>query len=473
MIPSSCSYLDITELLVNRSVANACNHGGGGRTSTASVHRATTFKGMNVLPGRLRSVAPSTANDLKLQTLEFDEKLHSAISFKLQGCIDAYFNGNTRGCLKLTEEILSYTWEKLNTGHWKDVHIAWRQLYSLASLLKALSLCVECVCLNEDASAANDDCMYKAAIKACDMGLLMGAPVLDNILSRLATAIHHQQSDAGTGEREVSKVDKEEVSPRKRRRLDNRIPDIDKNKEIIRTVNPSLEHFRSAYMQSKTPVVIHKGMDHWPAMTTRRWSIEYLHRVAGSRTVPIEIGARYTDENWSQSLMTVSEFISKYIDREETDSKDVGYLAQHQLFDQIPELKRDICVPDYCCLSDSDDDDDVDDVDINAWFGPRGTVSPLHHDPKHNCLAQVVGSKYIRLYSEEDSASVYPHEGHLLNNTSEVDVEHPDFEKYPLFATAPYLECILNPGEMLYIPPKCWHYVRSLDVSFSVSFWWS
>ncbi|XP_070531878.1 bifunctional peptidase and arginyl-hydroxylase JMJD5-like isoform X2 [Ptychodera flava] len=424
MIPSSCSYLDITELLVNRSVANACNHGGGGRTSTASVHRATTFKGMNVLPGRLRSVAPSTANDLKLQTLEFDEKLHSAISFKLQGCIDAYFNGNTRGCLKLTEEILSYTWEKLNTGHWKDVHIAWRQLYSLASLLKALSLCVECVCLNEDASAANDDCMYK-------------------------------------------------VSPRKRRRLDNRIPDIDKNKEIIRTVNPSLEHFRSAYMQSKTPVVIHKGMDHWPAMTTRRWSIEYLHRVAGSRTVPIEIGARYTDENWSQSLMTVSEFISKYIDREETDSKDVGYLAQHQLFDQIPELKRDICVPDYCCLSDSDDDDDVDDVDINAWFGPRGTVSPLHHDPKHNCLAQVVGSKYIRLYSEEDSASVYPHEGHLLNNTSEVDVEHPDFEKYPLFATAPYLECILNPGEMLYIPPKCWHYVRSLDVSFSVSFWWS
>lgn len=35
-----------------------------------------------------------------------------------------------------------------------------------------------------------------------------------------------------------------------------------------------------------------------------------------------------------------------------------------------------------------------------------------------------------------------------------VDVEHPDLEKYPLFAEAEYFECIVKPGEMLYIPPK-------------------
>ena len=112
-------------------------------------------------------------------------------------------------------------------------------------------------------------------------------------------------------------------------------------------------------------------------------------------------------------------------------------------------------------------------MQANAWFGPMNTVSPLHHDPHFNLLAQVVGYKYIRLYAPSSTARVYPHEGRLLANTSQVDVGHPDASRFPLFADAAYTECILGPGEMLYIPPGHWHYVRSLSVSFSVSFWWS
>lgn len=55
----------------------------------------------------------------------------------------------------------------------------------------------------------------------------------------------------------------------------------------------------------------------------------------------------------------------------------------------------------------------------------------------------------------------------------QVDVENPDLEKFPKFAEAPFLSCILSPGELLFIPVKYWHYVRALDLSFSVSFWWS
>ncbi|NWR96504.1 KDM8 demethylase, partial [Motacilla alba] len=226
---------------------------------------------------------------------------------------------------------------------------------------------------------------------------------------------------------------------------------------------PSLEHFRDNYLVPQRPVVLEGVMDHWPCM--KKWSVDYFCQVAGCRTVPVELGARYTDEEWSQQLMTVSDFISQYI----MDENNVGYLAQHQLFDQIPELKEDISIPDYCCLGEGEEDD----ITINAWFGPGGTISPLHQDPQQNFLAQVFGRKYIRLYSPQDSENLYPHESQILHNTSQVDVEDPDLVKFPNFTKAAFQSCILMPGQILFIPVKYWHYVRSLELSFSVSFWWS
>lgn len=81
----------------------------------------------------------------------------------------------------------------------------------------------------------------------------------------------------------------------------------------------------------------------------------------------------------------------------------------------MPELEKDIIVPDYCALLTTEDEEkglnlitvvygsmltyfffwfqgDCSEVIVNAWFGPCGTVSPLHNDPYHNLLAQVVGA---------------------------------------------------------------------------------
>lgn len=183
--------------------------------------------------------------------------------------------------------------------------------------------------------------------------------------------------------------------------------------------------------------------------------------------IPIELGSCYTQEDWGMKLVHFEEFVEKFIVKK---SDHVGYLAQHQLFDQIPELKKDICIPEYCCLSEAEDS--ACEPDINAWFGPAGTVSPLHYDPKHNLLCQVFGRKRVLLYPPKDSENLYPHETTMLFNTAQVDPYCPDYEMYPKFKSTHAIECHLYPGEMLYIPPKWWHHVRSLDTSFSVSFWW-
>jgi lysine-specific demethylase 8 len=83
----------------------------------------------------------------------------------------------------------------------------------------------------------------------------------------------------------------------------------------------------------------------------------------------------------------------------------------------------------------------------------------------------VVGSKYIRLYAPDQTPKLYANTHTLTSNTSQVDCENPDLTRFPLFSSAEYWECVLGEGATLYIPPGWWHYVRSLSVSFSVSFW--
>jgi [protein]-arginine 3-hydroxylase / protease len=198
----------------------------------------------------------------------------------------------------------------------------------------------------------------------------------------------------------------------------------------------------------------------------------------------------YLSDSWEQRVMSLGEFIETHIEAPprttETDGDgegvERGYLAQYQLFDQIPCLREDIQVPSYChALTAEDtlaphsefagDARTAEDPLISAWFGPAGTVSPLHNDPYHNILAQVVGRKYLRLYDMKLTGNMYPRDGFQCNNSS-VDIDDVDGERYPLFSTTSSFQCVLERGEMLYIPRHFWHYVRSLDVSFSVSFWY-
>jgi len=100
------------------------------------------------------------------------------------------------------------------------------------------------------------------------------------------------------------------------------------------------------------------------------------------------------------------------------------------------------------------------------WFGPAGTITPLHHDPVNLMFVQVYGRKVWKI--------IPPYYTHMLYNYrgvfSEVDCENPDYEKYPAFQKVPIIEVTLNPGDTIFIPVGWWHTVKSLDVSISMSF---
>ena len=393
--------------------------------------------------------------------------------------------------------IIDKMWETINCLDWTRVGLDFRCCFAYASLLKAI------IQLWSTLAITDSDKVFEiglTALKTLDLALLM-SPKLEptNCLAKVAKVVHKWLMDCSSGQRseqhtmtmsqkrkssdcdlscDETKIIRSEQKSGSEEDLDHfeySIPYFSnqpKNR-IKRVKDLSLDEFRDNYLLPKVPVIITDCMNDWPAMSDRKWSVDYIRRVAAYRTVPIEIGSKYTDEEWSQKLLTIKQFIRDFIINSEPDRR-TGYLAQHNLFDQIEEFMADISVPDYCSVIRDEETDNVCDVDINGWFGPSATVSPLHYDPKDNLLAQVFGQKYVRLYSDRTSPeSIYPNDCRLLFNTSRVDLENVDPVRFDKFLKLDdYHECVINSGEMLFIPHNYWHFVKSLSNSFSISFWW-
>ncbi|KAI4148572.1 MAG: hypothetical protein L6R39_002743 [Caloplaca ligustica] len=429
------------------------------------------------------------------------------------------------------DPLISLAHSKLHTFPFDAVPLCWRRLYTDASVAKAVALITQGLgnvqhagtshqqprerTLKRSAardenldSAGEDDGWVDGVVKILDMASIMaGAAGREDMIEELLSTLQHHldeyhQEVPAKKRREKADGSYDDCFPVARHLESAKIPNI--RYPVPSAICPSMLAFE-AHIKTGQPLLIRGALEHWPAMHERPWSRpSYLLRktFGGRRLIPVEIGRSYTDADWSQSIITIGEFMERYLlsDEEEeaaAGERKIGYLAQHDLFRQIPALRNDIATPDYCYIVPpplSEENNGMEDAGfgdqtpapqleealLNAWFGPAGTVSPLHTDPYHNILCQVVGKKYIRLYSPAQTAKLYPKGveggGVDMSNTSEVDAEAPaealDAE-FPLFGRAEYVETILGEGECLYIPVGWWHYVRSLTVSFSVSFWWN
>src|SRR5262249_24065340 len=97
-----------------------------------------------------------------------------------------------------------------------------------------------------------------------------------------------------------------------------------------------------------------------------------------------------------------------------------------------------------------------------VYIGPEGSFSRLHQDfwHTHAYLAHIQGKKRAILFSPEDSGFLYK---------GRDDAECPDLECFPLIQRATAYECVIEPGDLLFIPPGWWHQVRGLEKSITVS----
>ena len=232
---------------------------------------------------------------------------------------------------------------------------------------------------------------------------------------------------------------------------------------VARIDAPSPEVFEAEYVRRSRPVILRGAIDDWPA--TERWSLDRLAREHGDLRVlaaRLDRGAVVMDARRGLEHAPVT--LGAFLEALRGGARD-RYVST-PLAELPPTLARDAPLPPYC--------DGASWHDGNLWIGADGTTSGLHFDVADNFHAVVSGRKRFVLAPPRQSASLYPNGPlHGVPNGARVDLERPDFERFPRMRDASPVVAELGPGDLLYIPSMWWHQAHSDDVSISINLWWA
>jgi hypothetical protein len=223
----------------------------------------------------------------------------------------------------------------------------------------------------------------------------------------------------------------------------------------------SREEFFADYYFQNRPVIITGMVDHWPALA--KWSLDELRARFGAQLVEVQTG-RTRDRDYEINTLAHKETmpLARFVDMIATagssndfymtaNNGSVNRAALAGLWDDIGDL------PAYM--------DSGSASDGFLWVGPKGTLTPFHHDLTNNVMVQIVGRKRVLLVPAYD----YPNMYNYKHCYSEVNGGAVDFDRFPLLRKANVIDCEIGPGEILFLPVGWWHYVESLDVSITVS----
>jgi hypothetical protein len=223
------------------------------------------------------------------------------------------------------------------------------------------------------------------------------------------------------------------------------------------------DEFMQRYCIGNRPVVLTGLAADWPAL--KRWSPQFLKEQFGDVVVEIQAG-RNNDPDYERNKLNhrTSITMADLVDKVTTvgASNDFYLTANNEALrrPELAPLLRDIgSLPDVVDRSRLASES-------SFWFGPAGTITPLHHDTIMLFHTQVVGRKRWRFISPLDTPNLYNFTGVF----SPIDLDNVDLSRHPDFAKVKVLEVVVEEGETVFLPLGWWHQVTSLDVCLSFSF---
>lgn len=229
--------------------------------------------------------------------------------------------------------------------------------------------------------------------------------------------------------------------------------------KIERRDNIGASEFYDRYYSVMRPVVFTGMLRDWPALGT--WSPEYFATRFGHVNIEVVAGRnadpqcdRYIDR--FKRTMTMDEYC--HLVRSGGITNDFYLVSNNCAFEktELVELLADLTPP-----------ADIFEVPVrpgmaSLWFGPGGTLTPLHHDISNILICQFHGCKRFTLIPPFSTALLHQAEGfYAPRDWNEIVAQE--------VQALNVMTVDLTAGEALFLPAGYWHEVQALEPSIHVS----
>ena len=218
--------------------------------------------------------------------------------------------------------------------------------------------------------------------------------------------------------------------------------------------------FHADHYATLKPVVLSGLFDHWPART---WTLDALAARIDNPEIEVQ-SSRDTDPDFELNSIAHKQcwrwqqLVTRLRENAETNdfyvtanNSGLNRKALGALWDDVGNM------PGYLGQSPLGDG--------FFWMGPKGTITPWHHDLTQNLLLQMVGTKRVTLVSPAESPKMRNHQHCFSRFGADATLAGA-----PEAARPRTLSVDIGPGDALFIPVGWWHHVEGLSLTIGMSF---
>ena len=247
---------------------------------------------------------------------------------------------------------------------------------------------------------------------------------------------------------------------------------------LVKVLPSTSAKFSQSCVQAGVPVVLRNSIvKQWKA---KNWTPKYLKSKLKTLTGVYENNNRWFGPYFDKQkpLLKTAVRINKYRTDLHLSSKEFFNLLQNPRKNQHLYFTGDI---DQLGEWAFDEIQPIDELlvlnpkrsSINAWIGQPHVIAHCHYDGYHNFYAQLYGTKKFTLFKPSNWPGLYPYPFlHPSHAQAQINLSnHDELERFPLVSRIEAVEVVLEPGDLLYMPPLWFHRVEALDVSISVNVW--